>query len=158
MTEGEFAAFYKAHARSLWSYVYRTTGNSADADDIVQEAFLRVMRSAAATLAEDDLRPYIFRVATNLIADLWNKSTRERTALSTLEAEPASPDVLRSDMVGIFKMLNPRERALLWLAYVEGHDHRSISRALGIAHGSVKVLLSRARSRVRALINSKSAK
>jgi len=44
--------------------------------------------------------------------------------------------------------LKPRERALLWLAYAEGMDHREIGRALGLSRGSIKVLLFRARRRL----------
>ena len=44
-----------------------------------------------------------------------------------------------------FAELKPRDRALLWLAYVEEHNHQEIASALGLARGSVKVLLSRAR-------------
>ena len=43
-----------------------------------------------------------------------------------------------------FNELKPRDRALLWLAYIEEHNHQEIASALGIARGSVKVLLSRA--------------
>jgi RNA polymerase sigma factor (sigma-70 family) len=48
--------------------------------------------------------------------------------------------------------LTPRDRALLWLAYVEEHNHEEIASALGLARGSVKVLLSRARTRLRKLL------
>jgi len=49
--------------------------------------------------------------------------------------------------------LKPRERALLWLAYVEEDTHEEIADALGVKRGSVKVLLSRARARLRDLLN-----
>ncbi len=48
-----------------------------------------------------------------------------------------------------FAALKPRERALLWLAYVEGESHEEIANALGLSRGSIKVLLSRARGRLR---------
>jgi RNA polymerase sigma-70 factor (ECF subfamily) len=48
-----------------------------------------------------------------------------------------------------FAALKPRERALLWLAYVEGESHEDIAHALGLSRGSIKVLLSRARGRLR---------
>jgi RNA polymerase sigma-70 factor (ECF subfamily) len=54
-----------------------------------------------------------------------------------------------------FNELKPRDRALLWLAYVEEHNHQEIASALGIARGSVKVLLSRARSKLRKLLATK---
>ena len=48
-----------------------------------------------------------------------------------------------------FAALKPRERALLWLAYVEGESHEDIAKVLGLSRGSIKVLLSRARGRLR---------
>jgi RNA polymerase sigma factor (sigma-70 family) len=53
-----------------------------------------------------------------------------------------------------FAELKPRERALLWLAYVEQQDHQQIAQSLGLSRGSVKVLLSRARGRLRNLLTS----
>jgi RNA polymerase sigma-70 factor (ECF subfamily) len=59
------------------------------------------------------------------------------------------------DVVATFAALKPRERALLWLAYVEEEDHQQIAAALGLARGSVKVMLSRARARLRDLLKSR---
>jgi len=50
--------------------------------------------------------------------------------------------------------LAPRERALLWLAYVEGQSHNEIAKAVGLARDSVKVLLFRARKRLRDLLKA----
>ena len=59
------------------------------------------------------------------------------------------PGVAPDDSVSReFAELKPRDRALLWLAYVEEHNHQEIASALGLARGSVKVLLSRARGPV----------
>ncbi len=52
-------------------------------------------------------------------------------------------------------MLNPRERALLWLAYVEGENHQEIAASLGLGRGSIKVLLFRAKRRLRELLTSR---
>jgi RNA polymerase sigma-70 factor (ECF subfamily) len=130
--------------------VYRTTGNPSDADDIVQEAFFRVLR-ANPNVEGDDLRPYIFRVASNLMVDRWRKVRRERGA-AVAEESSGRVEHESGGVITTFAALTPRERSLLWLAYVEEHDHRAIAKALGIARGSVKVLLSRARQRLRGLI------
>jgi len=53
-----------------------------------------------------------------------------------------------------FAALAPRERALLWLAYVEGENHQEIADALGLARGSVKVLLFRARAKLKRLLTT----
>ena len=61
------------------------------------------------------------------------------------------------DVVRIFSELKPRERALLWLAYVEGDTHADIAASLRLGRGSIKVLLSRARARLRDLLTSRGA-
>jgi RNA polymerase sigma-70 factor, ECF subfamily len=138
-----FDEFYGREARSLWSYAYRVVGNAFDADDIVQDTFLRVLRADISALDNEGRHRYAIRVASNLITDRWRRSAREQAGLARFREEPlqrgseqASDDVSRT-----FAALKPRERALLWLAYVEGEDHQSIAGALGIARGSVKVLV-----------------
>ena len=44
-TEQALGEFYETHARDLWTYAYRVTNNAADADDVVQEAFLRLFKA-----------------------------------------------------------------------------------------------------------------
>lgn len=59
---------------------------------------------------------------------------------------------LRVDVERVFEKLRPRERAMLWLAYVEGADHREIAEAVGVGVRSVRVLLFRARRRLATLM------
>ena len=157
--EATFSAFYGRTARALWAYVYRATRNAADADDIVQEAFYRIVTADLEALAEEDRRRYLFRVASNLMVDRWRRGAREgadraaaRPDASSRVIPHADPDI---DMAATFAGLKPRERALLWLAYVEEHDHQAIAAALGVGRNSVKVLLSRARARLRDLLKAR---
>ena len=154
LTEDAFGELYEETWRPLWGYVYRTTGHATDADDIVQEAFCRVLRAGVGQLTREELRKYLFRIASNLMADRWRRATRERASLKGLDPgavveTPAMPD---RELSRTFAKLNPRDRALLWLAYVEELDHRQVATALGVGIGSVKVLLSRARRRLRDLL------
>src|SRR6185436_18073233 len=155
-TELSFGEFYRRHARALWSYVYRVNGNAADADDIVQDAFCRVLSAELPDLPDEDRRRYLFRVAGNLMTDRWRRTQREQSWLARLRPPPPEPPPAGHDesVARTFAALKPRERALLWLAYVEQQDHQQIAESLSLAHGSVKVLLSRARSRLRDLLSS----
>lgn len=154
LTEQALGAFYEAHAHDVWTYAYRVTGNAADADDIVQEAFLRLFKAERLPDGEEELRRYVFRVAGNLIADRWRRRTRdERAALAAPDA--ATSEGRDIDVVRTFSALKPRERALLWLAYVEGDSHADIAESLRVGRGSVKVLLSRARARLRDLLTAR---
>jgi RNA polymerase sigma-70 factor, ECF subfamily len=153
LAEHAFGEFYQRHARSVWTYVYRVTNDAADADDIVQEAFLRLFQTDVPS-DNEALRRYVFRIAGNLIADRWRRKVRdERQAHEAVDGrEPQAHDI---DVARTFAELKPRERALLWLAYVEGGTHADIAESLRLARGSVKVLLSRARARLRDLLTAR---
>jgi RNA polymerase sigma-70 factor (ECF subfamily) len=130
------------------------TRHAGDADDIVQDAFCRLLRADVGQLGEEDLRRYVFRIAGNLMTDRWRRAEREKSWLERLRRTPQEANVaVPEDSVSReFAELTPRDRALLWLAYVEEHNHQEIASALGLARGSVKVLLSRARARLRKLL------
>ena len=122
----------------------------------MQDAFCRLLRADVSTLGDEELRRYIFRIAGNLMTDRWRRAQREMSWLDRLRGEPRAATVEPDDAVSReFAGLKPRDRALLWLAYVEEHNHQEIAAALGLARGSVKVLLSRARSRLRRLLVTK---
>lgn len=156
LDEAAFAAFHGRSARALRAYVYRVVGNTADADDIVQEAFLRMLRADVPTHSEEHLRRYLYRVASNLIVDRWRRRKHE-------EGEDAMPEPITAPMryeedasvAKIFAELKPRDRALLWLAYVEGESHEEIASSLGIGRSGVKVMLFRARRRLRDLLTAR---
>jgi RNA polymerase sigma-70 factor, ECF subfamily len=156
MDEARFEAFYRANAGSLWSYLYRLTGDTAAADDLVQKAFFRFLRANPAVASDEHMRRWIFRAATNLALDHFREIKREKSR----EPEPVpaaseGQEVLRADMMRVFAQLKPRERALLWLAHVEEAGHADIGDALGVKAKSVKVLLFRARKRLAELLSRK---
>jgi len=130
-------------------------GHATPADDIVQEAYLRVLRTPPPTRDPRQLRAFVFRVASNLIVDYWRQRGRERDASERRvdEPDPIQPDIaLRVDMTRTFDQLRPQQRQLMWLAYVEGADHREIAAALGLGERSVRVLLHRARRKLAKLL------
>jgi RNA polymerase sigma-70 factor, ECF subfamily len=154
LTEHAFGEFYTRHARDVWTYVYRVTHDASDADDIVQEAFLRLFQADVPATDDEGLRRYVFRIAGNLIADRWRLRARDERH-APQPAEPAQPAPRDIDVVRLFSELKPRDRALLWLAYVEGDTHADIASSLRLERGSVKVLLSRARGRLRDLLSAR---
>jgi RNA polymerase sigma-70 factor, ECF subfamily len=157
LDERAFASCYQHNSRALWSYLYRVTGKAADADDLVQDAFCRLLQADVGLLGDEDLRRYVFRIASNLMADRWRRSKQEQSWLDRLRGgSEAQMDPEYDDSVSReFAALRSRDRALLWLAYVEGESHQDIADSLGLSRGSIKVLLSRARSRLRDLLAAK---
>jgi RNA polymerase sigma-70 factor (ECF subfamily) len=152
LDEREFLALYARTAAPLRAYVARTLGSAAQADDIVQETYLRLLRRPVPVLGDDELRAYVFRIAGNLVVDHWRTRKHEATSDIPDRGAPAPDRALRMDMGRIFARLKPRERQLVWLAHVEGAPHREIASALGLRTGSVRVLLSRARHRLARLL------
>lgn len=157
LDERTFASFYERTSRAVWLYAYRVTGHASDADDIVQEAFCRIIGAEIDASDEEVLRRYVFRVAGNLMADRWRRAAREGSWLERLRGAPeVQVDPEYDDSVSReFAALTPRERALLWLAYVEGDNHQEIADALGLRRGSIKVLLFRARAKLRDLLTAR---
>jgi RNA polymerase sigma-70 factor (ECF subfamily) len=157
LEERAFAACYQRDSRAVWSYLYRVTGKAADADDIAQDAFCRLLQADVGTLGSEELRRYVFRIASNLLADRWRRATQEASWLDRLRGttEPHVDPQYDDSVAREFVALKPRERALLWLAYVEGESHAEIADALGLSRGSIKVLLSRARGRLRDQLTAK---
>lgn len=161
LTETEFQDLYRLHARPLWAYLFRLTGNTADADDLLQESFCRLLATPLATRDDTQMRAYLFRVATNAATDLWRRGGRSRRREEPLtdESAGAAPGredaALKHDMARTFGDLKPQERMLLWLAHVEGSGHREIAAALGLKAASVPVLLFRARRKLAGLLHKK---
>jgi RNA polymerase sigma-70 factor (ECF subfamily) len=149
MDRDEFGSFYERTAPALRRYLARVAGSVDLADDLMQEAFIRVIDAAPA--GEAHRRAYLYRTATNLVMDHFRANRRERAGLlSWFRSTPAAfePSEAASDVERAFQSLNVRERALLWLAHVEGATHEEIAGVLGLRAKSVRVLLFRARRRM----------
>ena len=160
MDEARFELLYRRMAGSLWSYLFRLTGDAAVADDLLQKSFLRFLRANPTLASEEHTRRWIFRTATNLAFDHFREKKRERARDEATQRSESGPsmeprEVLRHDMMKTFRELKPRERALLWLAHVEGADHEDIGEALGVKAKSVKVLLFRARKKLGELLTKR---
>ena len=150
MDEDAFRCFYDATAHPLRAYLIRLSGDVSLADDLAQEAYCRFLEVARPPADPDGRRRYVFRIATNLFHDHYRRTRRERGVEAS---EPADYGVegrlhLTSDVGQALQRLTPRQRSLLWLAYVEGYRHREIADVLGVSALSVKPLLFRARRRL----------
>ncbi len=148
--EEEFRAFYDRTAPQLRAYLARCSGNSSVVADLIQESYFRLLRSGFRGQGEEHRKNYLFRIATNLLTDLFR---RRRGAESTqMEARPVmAPDDrlnLRADLSAALGTLSPRDRQLLWLAYVEEASHRDIARITGLRESSIRSMIFRARARL----------
>ncbi len=154
LDEAEFRAFYEQTARGLRGYLRRALP-AGDADDALQEAYLRLLRTPHAALPHDERRAYLYRIAANLVKDAWRAKKKAPVAGGTSPDEtPARSQAAgtRIDIARAMDRLRVQEQALLWLAHVEQASHREIAAALDVKEGSVRVLLSRARRKLAAAL------
>ncbi len=165
----DYEAVFDEHRRFLWGYCYRLTGCAADAEDTVQETFVRAMERPPADLARP-WRPWLVRVASNLVKDNW-RSARSRYVGSWLPS-PIETELAESDAAGApwnagldadhprryetlesvsfafllaLEALTPRQRAVLLLRDVYDYSGRDCAMALGLSVANVKTTLHRAR-------------
>jgi len=159
MDAAAFQIFFARTAPGLRGYLRRASGNEALADDILQEAFLRFLRADRPVLEDAPRKAYLYKIAASLLVDHWRRIKRERrwSLRNFLGGEPATnphgpPET--GEAMRFFRRLKPQEQLLLWLAHVEGFDHREIAAALGLKDKSVRVLLFRARNKLARTLES----
>jgi RNA polymerase sigma-70 factor (ECF subfamily) len=156
MNEEEFRAFYELTSRPVWVYLTRMTGDSRLADDLLQEAYYRLLRTKTRFESDDHRRNYLYRIATNLVHDHRRRPRADREPLGDAEREPAPEETggsetrvaRRIDLARAMARMKPRERSMLWLAYAHGCSHEEIAEVLGLKTSSLKALLHRARRRL----------
>lgn len=160
---------FQEHRKFLWGVSYRLTGNAADADDIVQETFIRAMKSPPAR-TDESWRPWLVRVAVNLGRDLLRQRKRrgydgqwlpgpietdKEFALpsydpdSITQGDPAARyDLLESISFAFLlalEALTPAQRAILILRDVFDYSVLETADALGMTEANVKTTHHRAR-------------
>lgn len=145
-----FTRLYERTYQGLWAYLHRLAGEASVADDLAQEAYVRLFERPPGDARP--LEPYLYRVATNLFYDHWRRRDLRRRLAPRRPPPRRDEPEQRHDLEAMFTTLRPRDRALLWLAHVEGHDHREIAAILGLRPLSVRVMLSRARRRLARLL------
>ncbi|MBN9659466.1 MAG: RNA polymerase sigma factor [Acidobacteria bacterium] len=161
MTEAGFRDLYAQHARPLKSYLARMTGNAVLAEDLMQEAFYRLMRSELPAMDEAQRKSYLYRTATNLARDHFRGKKfepaplDERIATRAQEGQSGAEIQLSADIQKVLNGIKPNERALMWMAYVEGATHREIAAVTGLKEASVRPLLFRVKQKLAALLRER---
>ena len=151
MNQDDFRVFYTRTSRPLWAYLLRVSGHRDVADDLLQESYCRFLAARLPEMDAAESRSYLFRIATNLLHDRWRDRQVSEVVGPTNQSWEYDPE-MRADVRRCFERLKPRERQLLWLAHVEGFDHKEIARLTGLRVASVRVLLFRARAQLSAAL------
>jgi len=155
MDEAAFRVFYEQTSGPLFGYLLRVTGERELSEDLLQESYCRFLSHDLPVMDAAQSKSYLFRTASNLLRDRWRKCHEEPLPEDASEVASTAPHPERRMQVRrAFRHLKPRERQLLWLAYVEGSNHKEIADCTGLRAGSIRLLLFRARRRLAGLIGN----
>jgi RNA polymerase sigma-70 factor (ECF subfamily) len=147
--QAEVLRLFGEHGTPLFRFCRSTLGNATDAEDVVQETFLKLLRHLQSGDDRSNLKSWLFTVAANGCRDRvrwrlrwlpWRAELDDRT----VEPVEESPDVSRARIA--FHALAPRDRLLLSLRS-QGLSYREVAAAAGIREQSVGRLLARALGR-----------
>ena len=154
--EQAFRALAGRHAAWALGLAGRLLGNPADAEDVVQEAMLRVWTNAPRWRPEAGFKTWFYRVVVNLALDWWRRKPMRPLSAAGEPVDP-KPDPQAAlaqrqttDLVAAaIAELPERQRVVLVLAYHEGVSNAEVAALLGVSVGAVEGLLVRARRTLR---------
>jgi len=161
-----FRLLVERHSRPLFRLGFRMTGNESDAEDIVQETFLRAYRQLARFDERASFGTWLYRIATNYALDLVRARNRrseqspafEGGAEDPLQSAPSGdppPDRLaqsgqvREHLAAAMEALSPAERTAFVLRHFEGMSIEEVGRMLGCQPGAAKHSVFRAVQKLR---------
>jgi len=155
--EAAVQALYRRYAPRVYATVRRLAGDAALAEDWAQDAWIQVIRALPRFRGDSKFSTWLHRIAVN--AALQGRRWRERRAGreeplpdSPLEHRATDPVLLRIRLERALARLPDGMRQVLVLHDVEGYTHEEIAAALGIAPGTSKSQLFKARARMRELL------
>ena len=157
--ESAFEALYRTHAKRIYSLAYRFAGNAAEAEELLQEIFLQAYRKLGGFRREAAIGTWLHRLAVNRCLDhVRSRAARQDAVTRPLDAEAppaahaAAGPITYLDLERAIAQLPDGCRMAFVLHDVEGYDHREVAQRLGIATGTSKSQVHKARLRLRRLL------
>jgi RNA polymerase sigma factor (sigma-70 family) len=167
-TVAELGAFYTDHRAELHAHASRILKDSARAEEVIQDALIKVMLAAPELESADHALSYMHRTIENLCIDFFRIEGRRPNLVvlddATAEVESTWQENLdHSDVIAAaddaaivrqaLAMLSPAERAALVMWELEGRSTEEIARELGIKESAVRHTVSRARTSLRRVLS-----
>lgn len=166
----DLGSFYVAHRTQFIAHARRILSNSERAEEVVQEALLKVILAAPELNSENHAKAYIHRTIENLCLDILRLEGRQpklvliEDANSEIEKNSfqsntdISGDLSSAEDAAIVRkaisLLSPAERAAIIMWEIEERSSKEIARELGIKESSVKHTISRARASLRKILST----
>jgi RNA polymerase sigma-70 factor (ECF subfamily) len=161
-----FAVLYDRHSRAAYSLAYRMMGERQTAEDLVQDAFLKVWRSAGSYRAErGSVRTWLLSIVHNRGIDQLRslasrRRTQEKIEASAPRSQPSEAfaqswrNSQREQVREALKTLPSEQLKILELAYFSGYTHVEIAELLGLPLGTVKGRMRLALKKIRDYFDS----
>ena len=146
-----FESFFDREARTLYRRLYAVTGDTSEAEEIMQDAFLALWERWDRVREMDDPTGYLYRTSMNVFRKRGRRAAlaaRRRLSL-TSDPVPFADIEAQQDVVAALRMLSPRQRAAVVLLDVLDYSSEEAGHALGVTAGTVRGLASRARNTLR---------
>lgn len=164
--ETAFADLFNAHKGKIYSLCLRMTSNTAEAEDLTQDAFLQVFRKLATFRGDSALSTWLYRVAVNTVLMHFRKKGLRQVSLDEPANQEAgapkrehgkvdgrlSTSVDRIALARAMKELPAGYRKIFLLHEVKGYEHHEIARLLSCSVGNSKSQLHKAKMRMRELL------
>lgn len=150
MNKNELESYVGLFRRTVYRLAFSYVKNKEDAEDISQEAFLKLYKTAESFETSENVKAWLIRVTINLSKNLLKTFWRRRR--TELDADiPAKTE--REEVLSEFiRRLKPEYSVVLHLFYYENYSVKEIAKLCGITSGAVRTRLSRARSQMKTML------
>lgn len=143
MTDDRLGELYRRHGSDALRLAYVLTGSREGAEDVTQDAFVRIGRKILGLKDPDHERAYLFRTVINLSRSRGRKLSRERAAVARLELQAQIPQPGPDETWSRLLSLPPRQRAALFFRFYLDQSEASSAEALNCSTSALKSLVNR---------------
>ena len=155
----ELEQLFREHAQMLYRTAYAMLGSAADAEDVLQSIFLRLLRRELPSDLARNPQGYFYRAAVNTSLNVIRSRKRAELVGDAARFEtPVEHESLNADselhqrLTAAISELEPEVAQVLILRYIHGHTDAEIARMLGVSRGTVAMRLFRSRLRLKKLM------
>ncbi|RYY85371.1 MAG: sigma-70 family RNA polymerase sigma factor [Chitinophagaceae bacterium] len=151
---------YERYAPKMFGVCLRYAGSSEEAEDILQEGFVKVFNKIGSFRSEGSFEGWIRRIIVNTAIEHFRRKTYLQPVTEreeqTIESDYLSvlDKLAEKDIIGLVQQLSPGYRSVFNMYVVEGYTHKQIGELLGISEGTSKSQLSRAKAILQDLVRN----